>query len=75
MTYKSDGGRDDISGSKISFHAWKILAILSGIATMVLYAETMLVPAIPRLINDFGITAYLLGYFHHILSLELYLYQ
>jgi MFS family permease len=56
MTYKSDGGRDDISGSKISFHAWKILAILSGIATMVLYAETMLVPAIPRLINDFGIT-------------------
>jgi MFS family permease len=41
---------------KISFHAWKILAILSGIATMVLYAETMLVPAIPRLINDFGIT-------------------
>lgn len=56
MTYKSNGNRDDAGGSKISFHAWKILAILSGIATMVLYAETMLVPAIPRLINDFGIT-------------------
>jgi MFS family permease len=45
-----------MSGSKISFHAWKVLAILSGIATMVLYAETMLVPAIPHLINEFGIT-------------------
>jgi MFS family permease len=56
MTYKSDSNRDDASGSKISFHAWKILAILSGIATMVLYAETMLVPAIPHLINDFDIT-------------------
>ena len=56
MTYKSNSNRDDTGGSKISFHAWKILAILSGIATMVLYAETMLVPAIPRLINDFGIT-------------------
>ena len=56
MTHKSNGNRDDSGGSKISFHAWKILAILSGIATMVLYAETMLVPAIPHLINDFGIT-------------------
>ena len=51
-----DENRNDMSGSKISFHAWKTLAILSGIATMVLYAETMLVPAIPHLINDFGIT-------------------
>src|SRR5919109_892760 len=56
MTYKSNENKDDTGSSKISFHAWKILAILSGIATMVLYAETMLVPAIPRLINDFGIT-------------------
>ena len=45
-----------MSESKISFHAWKILAILSGISTMVLYAETMLVPAIPHLINEFDIT-------------------
>jgi MFS family permease len=55
VTNKTDGNRDDTHGPEISFHAWKILAILSGIATMVLYAETMLVPAIPRLINDFGI--------------------
>jgi MFS family permease len=56
MTYKSDENRNDIGESKISFHAWKTLAILSGIATMVLYAETMLVPAIPHLIHDFDIT-------------------
>jgi MFS family permease len=34
--------------------AWKVVAILSSIATMVMYAETMLVPAIPDLINDFN---------------------
>jgi MFS family permease len=56
MTHKNNGNREDAGASKISFHAWKILAILSGIATMVLYAETMLVPAIPRLIDDFSIT-------------------
>jgi MFS family permease len=56
MTYTGDEDGDEASKSKISFHAWKILAILSGIATMVLYAETMLVPAIPHLINEFGIT-------------------
>jgi MFS family permease len=56
MTHKSNGNREDAGASKISFHAWKILAILSGIATMVLYAETMLVPAIPHLIDDFSIT-------------------
>ncbi|HJW20010.1 MAG TPA: MFS transporter [Candidatus Nitrosotalea sp.] len=38
---------------KISLSAWKTLAILSLIATMVMYAETMLVPAIPDLIKDF----------------------
>jgi MFS family permease len=36
--------------------AWKVVAILSSIATMVMYAETMLVPAIPDLIKDFNIT-------------------
>jgi MFS family permease len=44
------------SGNKISKESWKILAILSSLATMVMYAETMLVPAIPTLIKDFGIT-------------------
>ena len=40
---------------KIS-QAWKILAILSCIATMAMYAETMLIPAIPTLINDFKVS-------------------
>ncbi|MGC1927703.1 MAG: MFS transporter, partial [Candidatus Nitrosopolaris sp.] len=38
---------------KIPSYAWKILAILSLVATMVMYAETMLIPAIPDLIKDF----------------------
>src|SRR5918912_2018509 len=41
---------------KISNNAWKVLAILSLIATMVTYAETMLIPAIPDLIRDFHIS-------------------
>ena len=41
---------------KISPAAWKTLAILSLIATMVMYAETMLVPALPDLIKDFHIS-------------------
>jgi MFS family permease len=41
---------------KIPSYAWKILAILSCIATMVMYAETMLIPAIPTLIKDFHVS-------------------
>jgi MFS family permease len=41
---------------KISASAWKILGILSCIATMVMYAETMLIPAIPDLIKDFHVS-------------------
>ncbi len=41
---------------KVPFAAWKTLAILSSIATMAMYAETMLVPAIPDLIKDFSIS-------------------
>lgn len=41
---------------KIPIYAWKVLAILSCIATMVMYAETMLIPAIPDLIKDFHIS-------------------
>ncbi len=41
---------------KIPSYAWKVLAILSCIATMVMYAETMLIPAIPTLINDFHVS-------------------
>ena len=36
--------------------AWKLLIILSSIATMVMYAETMLIPAIPDLISDFNVS-------------------
>jgi MFS family permease len=43
------------SGKKISASSWKVVAILSSIATMVMYAETMLIPAIPGLIKDFNI--------------------
>ncbi|MBA3750796.1 MAG: MFS transporter, partial [Nitrosopumilus sp.] len=41
---------------KIPSYAWRVLVILSCIATMVMYAETMLIPAIPTLINDFDIS-------------------
>src|ERR1041385_7039116 len=41
---------------KIPASAWKTLAILSCVATMVMYAETMLIPAIPDLINYFDVS-------------------
>ena len=41
---------------KIPPYAWKILVILSCIATMVMYAETMLIPAIPTLISNFDVS-------------------
>lgn len=44
------------STNKIPHEAWKVLAILSSIAAMVMYGETMLIPAIPNLIKDFRIT-------------------
>jgi MFS family permease len=43
------------SGKVVPLSAWTVVAILSSIATMVMYAETMLVPAIPDLIRDFDI--------------------
>lgn len=43
------------SGKKIPVSSWRVVIILSSVATMVLYAETMLVPAIPNLIKDFNI--------------------
>jgi MFS family permease len=52
MSESNDGGIQE----KISSSAWKTLAILSLIATMVMYAETMLIPAIPDLIKDFHIS-------------------
>lgn len=52
MSKSNDGNMQE----KISSTAWKTLAILSLIATMVMYAETMLIPAIPDLIKDFHIS-------------------
>ena len=47
---------DENISEKISSSAWKTLAILSLIATMAMYAETMLIPAIPDLIRDLHIS-------------------
>jgi MFS family permease len=41
---------------KIPASAWKTLVILSCLATMVMYAETMLKPAIPDLIREFHVS-------------------
>jgi MFS family permease len=51
-----DTHKNTDSQTKIPLYAWKVLAILSCIATMVMYAETMLIPAIPTLIKDFHIS-------------------
>lgn len=37
-------------------YAWKTLLVLSCIAVMVMYAETMLIPAIPDLIKDLHVS-------------------
>jgi MFS family permease len=44
------------NSARIPTYAWKMLAILSCIATMVMYAETMLIPAIPDLIGHFHVS-------------------
>jgi hypothetical protein len=59
-TFSKDTNKNSSSQSKsqnkIPSYAWKVLAILSCIATMVMYAETMLIPAIPTLIKDFHVS-------------------
>jgi MFS family permease len=42
--------------TKIPVSAWKVLAVLSSLATMVMYAETMLIPALPDLIDEFNVS-------------------
>ncbi len=44
------------SEKRITASEWIVVVILSSVATMVMYAETMLVPAIPSLIKDFNIS-------------------
>src|ERR671929_600827 len=69
LRYKKTKNGDDTDGNiqtskvqsssnqmSIPASAWKVLAILSCIATMVMYAETMLIPAIPDLIKDFAVS-------------------
>jgi MFS family permease len=41
---------------RIPLSAWKALAVLASLATMAMYAETMLIPAIPDLIRDFDVS-------------------
>ncbi len=41
---------------KIPTSAWKTLAILSSIATLVMYTETMLVPSLPHIIREFNLS-------------------
>jgi MFS family permease len=44
------------SRTKIPASAWRVLAALSSIATMVMYAETMLIPGLPDLISEFSVS-------------------
>src|SRR5918912_2990249 len=41
---------------RIPRSAWKTLAILSSIATLVMYTETMLVPSLPTIIKEFNLS-------------------
>src|SRR5919205_2784090 len=43
-------------GDRIPTSAWKTLAILSSIATLVMYTETMLVPSLPNIISEFNLS-------------------
>jgi MFS family permease len=50
--------KKDIDKNQINFKfsPWKLLFILSSISIMVMYVETMLLPAIPDIISEFNIT-------------------
>lgn len=59
----SNGSSENTSSSsiikkadKIPRSAWKTLAILSSIATLVMYTETMLVPSLPTIISEFNLS-------------------
>jgi MFS family permease len=41
---------------KVPRSAWRTLAILSSIATLVMYTETMLVPSLPNIISEFELS-------------------
>ena len=48
--------KNDIQPEKITPFVWKVLFILSAIATLVMYAETMISIAIPEIIKEFNIS-------------------
>ncbi len=50
-----DPKRND-SVNTVSSHAWLSLGIICGLALMTMYGETMVLPAIPDFIKDFGIS-------------------
>ncbi len=62
MILKNLRGKDNNSSqqkkidTKIPSFAWKTLSLLGIIAIMVMYAETMLIPAIPDIITDLNIS-------------------
>jgi MFS family permease len=47
---------NETQSARIPISAWKVLAVLASLATMAMYAETMLIPAIPDLIRDFDVS-------------------
>jgi MFS family permease len=51
-----DNNQQKAIDTTISLYAWKILSLLGIIAIMVMYAETMLIPAIPDIITDLNIS-------------------
>jgi MFS family permease len=53
---KVESSHNDNNNIRIPSYAWKVLAVLASLATMAMYAETMLIPAIPDLIHDFDVS-------------------
>lgn len=45
-----------LSSVSVSHHAWFTLAILSSTLLVVFFSETMLLPAIPEIMQDFSIS-------------------
>jgi MFS family permease len=56
VTFTSATYASPTNSAKIPAYAWKVVIMLSCIATMIMYAETMLIPAIPDLIQDFHVS-------------------
>ena len=52
----SQNNNNNNNNIRIPSSAWKVLAVLASLATMAMYAETMLIPAIPDLIRDFDVS-------------------